>query len=497
MKMLCISLVASGACIMLYSIVKYYKSLVELKTQLNAKRLFSDLIYAACFLMMVFFLAGYVIVANSYISHAETTVADILIANIFFFGAIFVIAMVTMAGRMFHAIKEKELAEQGNKSKSDFLSRMSHEMRTPMNAIIGMTGIGQKAQDIERKNYCLEKIGSASTHLLGVINDILDMSKIEANKLELSFTDFNLEKMFSKISTIVSFQMEEKKLQYILSVDKDVPQNIKSDEQRLSQVITNLLSNAVKFTPIGGSISLFVRKLGEENGNCTLEFEVKDTGIGISEEHQSHLFKPFEQADGSITRKYGGTGLGLAISKRIVEMLNGAIRIESVVGQGTSFIFDINVEIIHAPDEKPADIDDNKKFHDGCFANIRILIAEDIEINREIVAALLEFSGISIDFADNGNVAYSLFNSNPSYGMIFMDIHMPELNGYDATKKIRHLDNQRAKTIPIIAMTADVFHEDVEKCMEAGMNGHIGKPLHIEDMLAMISKYCESSIHQQ
>jgi signal transduction histidine kinase/CheY-like chemotaxis protein len=400
-------------------------------------------------------------------------------------------------------IKAKELAEQGNKTKSEFLSRMSHEMHTPMNAIIGMTKIAKDTQDIKRKDYCLKKIDSASVHLLDVINDILDMSKIEADKFELFCTEFNLKAMIEKVTNVISNQTGEKNQRFVLSVNENVPKIIKSDEKRLSQIISKLLNNAVKFTPNNGTITLSVRRLNNikinrqqnENEICHLQFEIKDTGIGISQEKQNLLFKPFVQVDGSISRKYGGTGLGLAISKRIVEMMNGRISVKSDIGQGTSFIFDIQtekakansaVEILAANEYYGI----TKEYPDDCFKHLKLLIAEDIEINREIIETLLEFSGISIDFAENGSIAYNLYSANPSaYNMIFMDIHMPEVNGYEATKMIRQLDNPRAKTIPIIAMTADVFHESVEKFMAVGMNGHLGKPLDINEVLKKIAWY--------
>ena len=221
-------------------------------------------------------------------------------------------------------------AESASRAKSEFLSRMSHEMRTPMNAIIGMTSIGKSAADTERKDYCLDRIDEASKHLLGVINDVLDMSKIEAGKLEMDCAEFDLEKLLRRVRDVAGFRMEEKRISFTLSVGEDVPASIVSDEQRLAQVITNFLSNAVKFTPNAGEISLSVRLAGEDaEGNCRLEFVVADDGIGISKEHQAKLFHSFEQADGSISRKYGGTGLGLAISKSIVETLGGGVRVES------------------------------------------------------------------------------------------------------------------------------------------------------------------------
>ena len=518
-------------------------------------------------------------------------------------------------------VEAKELAEQNSRAKSDFLSRMSHEMRTPMNAIIGMTSIGRGSDDIERKDYCLGKIDSASTHLLGVINDVLDISKIEAGKFELSNTDFNLEKMLIKITNVVNFRMEEKGQCFTIKIDRDVPQAIVSDEQRLNQVITNLIGNAVKFTPDNGTISLFVRRIKEENGVHTLQFEVKDTGIGISEEQQKKLFTLFEQGDGSVSRKYGGTGLGLAISKHIVEMMGGQIWVESRIGEGSRFFFSIRVEEghyqanplrsdINLRDLRILAVDDEEdvreyflslaKAHelqcevaasgmeacemidtrgsydvffidwkmdgmDGIeltkwiknkysnnsvvimisgadwteveseakqagvdrfiskplfasvviecicecvntcqnevldhdaelserehFEGMRILLAEDIDINREIIVALLEPTGIQIDCAEDGGIAYRMFQEDPTYDMIFMDIHMPEVDGYTSTKMIRALPDPRARTVPIIAMTANVFREDIEKCLDAGMNAHVGKPIDIEDVMTQLRRY--------
>jgi len=398
-------------------------------------------------------------------------------------------------------IKAKDLAEQGSRSKGDFLSRMSHEMRTPMNAIIGMTRIGMDTVDINRKDYCLGRIELASTHLLGVINDVLDMSKIEANKLELAYADFSLERMLSKVTNVVHFLIEEKQQQLVLSVEPDVPRAINSDEQRLSQVITNLLSNAVKFTPNGGTISLFVRKLREEDGVYSLQFEVKDTGIGISPEQREKLFKPFEQADGSISRRYGGTGLGLVISKQIIEMMKGKIEIMSTVGVGTSFVFDIHAGISQldlSGGNFAGQEDASGAAEDYDFSWIKILVAEDIEINREIVESLLEPTGITIDFAEDGQAAYEKYAAAPSaYNMIFMDIHMPKVDGYEATRMIRTLDNSSAQTIPIIAMTADVFREDIEKCITAGMNDHVGKPLDVGKIKEKLIKYCEEEWYQR
>ncbi|MCL1830339.1 MAG: response regulator [Oscillospiraceae bacterium] len=513
----------------------------------------------------------------------------------------------------------RDAAEIASLAKSDFLSRMSHEMRTPMNAIIGMTAIGMDAANIERKDYALTKIDTASKHLLSVINDILDMSKIEANMLELSIVDFNFEKMIQKVIDVTNFRIQERRQLFNLSIDSAIPRIMSGDDQRFAQVIINLLSNAIKFTPDEGTISVDIEivsqtqpKTDTDSVGYELRVSVKDTGIGINPDQIVKLFQPFEQAESGTSRKYGGTGLGLVISKRIVELMGGNIWARSEPGKGTEFVFtahmkkgqeenprlfDSNVDwtnlrILAVDDD--ADIRDFftllfeelqiecdvaasgeqaiKMFDEGniydmyfidwrlpgingielankidktldhhsvviifsstdweeikaeaadpgihrflpkpllkttiidvineCFGDdseqeteieiddfsaYTVLLAEDVEINREIVIALLADTGLNIETAENGLEAYTMFEAAADkYDMIFMDIQMPEMDGYDATRAIRALDKPQAKQIPIIAMTANVFKEDVEKCLAAGMNGHLGKPLELDEVL--------------
>ena len=387
-------------------------------------------------------------------------------------------------------------AEDANLAKSEFLSNMSHEMRTPMNAIIGMTAIAQASDEMDRKDYCLDRIESSSAHLLGVINNILDMSKIEARKFELSYAKFDFEKMVQSVIDIINFRIDEKGHTLSVNIDQRIPKYIISDDQRLSQVLSNLLSNAIKFTHDGGDISLNIEYMGEgEDGECIIHFEVIDTGIGISEEHQSKIFRSFEQAESGTTRKFGGTGLGLAISQSIVAMMGGRIWVRSELGQGTTFFFTISVKRVEEPWEECAKHGeaDFEIGSDGCFRGRRILLAEDVDINREIVCAMLESTEISIDCAENGLQAYQRIKEVPDkYEMVFMDIQMPEMDGVTATERIRALDVPQAKKIPIVAMTANVFREDIENYRKAGINDHLGKPLNFTDVLKMLHKYLDA-----
>ncbi|MDR0851038.1 MAG: response regulator [Clostridiales Family XIII bacterium] len=524
-----------------------------------------------------------------------------------------------------HNIQQQTLA--ASSAKSDFLANMSHEMRTPMNAIIGMTSIGKSSDDIKKKDYCLSKISDASVHLLGVINDILDMSKIEANKFELSYTDFNFEKMLLRITNVLAFSIDTKDIHYSVNIDNAIPPFLYSDEQRIAQVITNLLSNAIKFTPEGGSIRLNAIRVGEDRDNDSsyIQISVSDTGIGITPEQKGRLFSSFEQADNSTSRKYGGTGLGLAISKKIIEMMNGTLSVDSTEGEGSTFTFMIPVkrgtgeskfllpkgigwnnirvlavddaeetreyfqstsnmlgfhcdvardsyeaiEIINnsvlnyhvifvdwkmpgmngieltkkikakyqdnakaivimisavqwndiEPEAKRAGVDgfiakplftstltdtinsclsieEHMKYagvdeavEKPKFEGVRILLAEDIEINREIVFGLFENTGAIISSAENGKVALELFRTDPdAYDIIFMDIHMPEMDGYEATRRIRALEAPKARTTPIIAMTANVFSQDIEQCITAGMNDHVGKPLDMSEVMDKLER---------
>jgi signal transduction histidine kinase/CheY-like chemotaxis protein len=382
---------------------------------------------------------------------------------------------------------QTKAAEAAAKAKSDFLSNMSHEIRTPLNAIIGMTEIADKAADISQMRSCNSRIKDASRYLLGLVTDILDMSKIEAGKMELYPQPFPFPAILEQVKELFLPRCKSKNIDFTLIHD-NVPAFINSDEQRILQVLTNLLSNAVKFTPENGRIDFTVRQTGDgAAGSATLEFSVRDTGIGMSEEQQEKLFQAFQQADSSISARYGGTGLGLTISKRIVDLLGGEIRVSSALGEGSTFTVTVPVQVCEASEYAGKDSVSPENFN---FEGRTLLLVEDVEINREIILTILKPSGIRIIEAANGNEAVEKFGQfSPEIDIVFMDIKMPLMNGFDATAAIRASGLPRADTVPIIALTANAFQDDIDKAHEAGMNDHLSKPIDIDKLFAMMSKY--------
>jgi hemerythrin-like metal-binding protein len=372
----------------------------------------------------------------------------------------------------------KDLAEAASRAKSTFLANMSHELRTPMNAIIGMTGIALRRTEDARLREQLGTIDTASQHLLAVINDILDISKIEAERLTLEHTRFRVGEPVASIRNFISHKAAEKGLHLDIEVAAELlGQEVIGDPLRLGQILLNLTGNAVKFT-LSGSVSLRCRIIEEAPGSLLLRWEVADTGIGIAAADQERLFNAFEQADSSTTRRFGGTGLGLAISKRLVAMMDGEIGVSSGLGKGSTFWFTVRLRKALPEDAGtkagaafplPAEAQ-----LQSAHAGARVLIAEDDAINQEISQVLLQDAGLLATLAGDGEEAIALARQH-RYDLILMDVQMPNVNGLDATRAIRA--SSRNQETPIIAMTANAYDEDRQRCIAAGMNDHIAKPL--------------------
>ena len=371
------------------------------------------------------------------------------------------------------------------KAKSDFLARMSHEIRTPMNGIIGMTEIALKdGQTEERRIDCLRKIEHSSEYLLGLINDILDMSKIESGKMRLIEEKCNLMEMIQGLRPLLEAKLNENNIQYIADIQLKNHWFL-ADSLRLNQVLVNLLGNALKYSKPDGHVWLTVRETEEEKGFSNLYFQVRDDGIGIAPEKQQLIFRQFEQADNSENARKQGTGLGLAISRRIVRMMDSDIKLESEPGKGSSFSFNVKLQPVSG--EKTTVTSQPEEIS---FPGKRILVVEDNELNMEIICTILENYGIKTEQAVNGKEAVRrMEESVPGYyDMIFMDIMMPEMDGLEATRTIRNLDREDCKKIPIYAMSANAFDEDVKRSLASGMNGHLSKPVNLQVLEKTLQK---------
>ena len=382
--------------------------------------------------------------------------------------------------------KKAENAYASNIAKSQFLSRMSHEIRTPMNAIMGYSRMAKKTNDLSKKNNYLDSISSSSEALLELINSILDISRIEAKKMSLDLEKVSIDAVIRNIEFTFTPQIKKKAQSFNIKVSKDIPEYVYCDKARLMHVIASLVDNAIKFTLEKGEVSLEVKLIAQKDDTCHLEFIVKDTGIGIEEKVLSKLFKTTDQLDDSNSV----AGTGIILSKYFVELMKGSISATSKPYEGSTFKFDIWLDIVPKDKHPASDNEKSEKASDivECIG-MNFLVAEDSQVNQVIASDMLQELGATVEFANNGMECFEKFTNNPEkYNIIFMDIQMPEMDGLEATKKIRASKAKNATTIPIIAMTAEVLQEDVDRAIGTGMNEHLGKPLNIKEVANVIKK---------
>ena len=375
-------------------------------------------------------------------------------------------------------------AERASKAKTAFLSNMSHEIRTPMNAIIGLNNIALNEPSASDKvKGLLEKIGVSARHLLDIINDILDMSRIESGRMSLLDEEFSFADSIEQVNTMIGGQCRDKGLEYVYKVRGNIDDRYVGDAMKLKQILINILGNAVKFTPEGGTVSFTVEEGPRYDRKAVLSFVISDTGIGMSEEYIAHMYDAFSQEDPAGTNRYGSTGLGMSITKSLVELMNGQIDVESEKGKGTTFKVKLTLGEADGASEKAegggAVREAVPDMAEKDLTGRRVLVAEDVAVNAEILTMLLSQKGISADVAENGNIAVKLFEDHDPgyYDAILMDMRMPEMDGLEATGAIRAMDREDAKEIPVIALTANAFDEDVQRSLQAGLNAHLSKPI--------------------
>ena len=400
--------------------------------------------------------------------------------------ALLVVSDRTEAVRAQQALEEAvQAANVANRAKSEFLSDMSHDIRTPMNAIIGLTNLLEKDIDSEERfRKHLRDLRLSSEHLLELINNVLDMSRIESGKTELDLEEFHLRTLLEEVNSVYKTQAALKGLHVV--EDILVPENrYVGDSIRVKKILLNLLSNAVKYTPEGGHVNLYAKSLGiTANGYEMFEFKIEDDGLGMSKEFVDIIFQPFSREKNTTVSGISGTGLGMSIVKTLVELMNGSVYVESEPGKGSVFTVQIPFKPIAEPEpEAPVE---NAEASDISLEGLRILVVEDYELNAEILIELLSMEGVKCDYAENGKVALECFEASEenAYDMILMDVKMPVMDGYESVAAIRAGTHPRAKTVPIVALTANAFKEDVQRALDAGMNEHIAKPVRIDKIKA-------------
>ncbi len=432
----------------------------------------------------------------------EKTIIICMLVSLLIY-VILVVAVTRRLRRRVHDVTHElrsalEAADAANKAKTLFLSHMSHEIRTPMNAIIGLNSLALTNPNLPDSTKAqLEKIGASAKHLLSIINDILDVSRIESGKATLKNAEFSLSVMLDQVNSIVGSQCAYNGIKYVCHVPDGQWDVYIGDDMKLRQILINILGNAVKFTPKDGTVELRVETTARFHHKSTLRFTIRDTGAGISKDFLPKIFNAFTQEKTSVENRYGSTGLGMAITKGLVDLMNGEISVESEKGVGTTFMVtvtlteaDENAEIRNTTKTETEMVSVPEEAAAAELSGRRILLAEDMPVNAEIVKEVLKMKGIETEHAENGSIAAEMFKSNPEgyYDAILMDMRMPVMDGLESTRQIRSASHPDAKSIPIIALTANAFEEDVQRSMQTGINAHLSKPINPEDIFTTLAE---------
>ena len=479
------AMVYLGAALMAWNVYRYIRFSREVSAKGGMEQ--ETRILNLPILLLVLFLIGYLLVGI-------LGKPDLIVAGILFGGSIFVFVMLVLVQRITEKIQqneqirmEMETAKKSNEAKTRFLSQMSHDLRTPLNAIIGYTTLaGRESTSPEEIQENLKKIGTAGQQLLDTINDVLEMSRIESGKMELEPERTCLEELLANTEDLVKPQMDSKQIRFSKEWEKEETW-VMCDRAQLSRALMNMLSNACKFTPEGGSVLLAMRQAEKDAESVTCEFVVEDTGIGMSPEFAERLFLPFEREYTSTVSKVQGTGLGMTITKCFVDKMGGTIDVKTKKGEGTKLTMRLRFPTAPAEEEHPTEKAEGRRRD---YSGVRLLLAEDNAINQEIAVTLLEYEGFTVDCVGDGQAAVeAIRQAEPgTYAAILMDIQMPAMNGYEATRAIRALEDPERAKIPILALTADAFQEDQKAAQEAGMQGHIAKPIDMEQLLETLEK---------